>query len=436
MIRLAGHGCDSGRLRSRQALCPSVEGLEDRRLLSSLNGGQWLYPIRITYSFMPDGTNVGGVASTLFQKLNSVTSTAVWQQAFQRAAAIWQQVAGINIAQVSDDGVPVGSGNYQQGDPGHGDIRIGGTPMSPGYLAYDLLPPPINGGSDAGDIVINTTVNWKINSDYDLQTVAIHEFGHALGLGHSAIAAADMYAYYNSMKQGLNSDDTTGIQSLYGGVPADPTNNTTSSTAIDLSSLIDGRGQVAMGWGYVTTATDYEWYKVTVPASTTGTMVVKMQTNDLSSLSPRVAVYNSALASLGQAIAVNAYGATVTMTIPNVSPGQVYYFRASAAQTGAGSNGAFGILINFGSVTQAPIPPPYTMVAAQADQGVNGWMGESTPKSAATHRPAHHVQQVTHHPKKSDDQIVIKLGRGRRSVGDALKVGELNHPRGRRFQHL
>src|SRR5262249_49348484 len=153
------------------------------------------------------------------------------------------------------------------------------------------------------------------------------------------------------------------------------------------------------------------------------TMVVKMQTNDLSSLSPRLALYNSALASLGQAIAVNQYGATVTMTITGVSPGQVYYIRASAAQVGAGSNGAFGLLLNFGSNPRAPTPPPNTAVASQPDQGVNGWMG------ASTRHGHHHRGRGAGHalaPSHDGDQIVVKLG-GHKSVAHALMVGRA-HP--------
>src|SRR4051794_3225188 len=64
---------------------PLLEGLEDRLLLSAANGGHWAYPARVTYSFMPDGTSIGGVSSALFSTLNAVTATATWQQQFQKA---------------------------------------------------------------------------------------------------------------------------------------------------------------------------------------------------------------------------------------------------------------------------------------------------------------------------------------------------------------
>src|SRR5438270_11109958 len=78
---------------------PRLESLEDRLLLYSTLGGQWTFGSRITYSFVPDGTSVGGTPSVLFQTLNARFPTATWQLQFQKAAAVWQAVTNINMAQ-------------------------------------------------------------------------------------------------------------------------------------------------------------------------------------------------------------------------------------------------------------------------------------------------------------------------------------------------
>jgi hypothetical protein len=49
----------------------------------------------------------------------------------------------------------------------------------------------------------------------DLYSVALHEAGHALGLGHSDVPGAVMYPYYR-LATTLASDDIAGIQALYG----------------------------------------------------------------------------------------------------------------------------------------------------------------------------------------------------------------------------
>src|SRR5204863_8088450 len=99
-----------------RAARPSLEGLEDRLLLYATLGGQWTYGSRITYSFMPDGTSVGGTPSALFQTLNAKYATATWQQQIEQAASLWENVAGVNLALVSDNGAAVGTRGNQQDD--------------------------------------------------------------------------------------------------------------------------------------------------------------------------------------------------------------------------------------------------------------------------------------------------------------------------------
>ena len=133
-------------------------------------------------------------------------------------------MANINLSQVSDNGSPEACNGDQQDDPRFGDIRIGAVNLGTGALAETFLPPPFNGGTDAGDMFLNSNpiASWQINRAYDLETVAIHEFGHALGLGESQITTACMYAYYNGMKQSLTTDDIAGIQSVWGAASARP----------------------------------------------------------------------------------------------------------------------------------------------------------------------------------------------------------------------
>jgi hypothetical protein len=356
---------------------PALELLEGRLLLYATLGAQWVYGSRITYSFVPDGTSVGGTPSVLFQTLNAKFPTATWQQQFQKAAAVWQAVANVNLAQVPDDGSPIGVNGNQQDDPRFGDIRFSAIPQSSGTLASCFLPPPINGGSDAGDISLNSTVNWQINSSYDIETVAIHEIGHALGMGHSLITTACMYAFYNGQKQALTGDDTAGIQSIYGAPQYDQFNsggqsNGTYGKAVNVTPYIDSNAQVAIGNLDITTGSQAEWFYVTAPSSTTGTMVATVQSSALSSLNPKVTVFTSSLKPLGMVGSSN-YGDTVSFSVSGVVPGQGYYIRAS--NNGGSSNGAFGLELNFGSMPQPPIPPPNTVVLQQSDQGGGGIQG-------------------------------------------------------------
>jgi hypothetical protein len=54
---------------------------------------------------------------------------------------------------------------------------------------------------------------------YDIQSVACHEYGHALGLGHSANGGATMWGSIGSgstAQRSINSDDQAGVQFIYG----------------------------------------------------------------------------------------------------------------------------------------------------------------------------------------------------------------------------
>lgn len=75
------------------------------------------------------------------------------------------------------------------------------------------------------DVVFNTKFKWnsyrgKLRSGIvDIRRVAIHEFGHALGLGHSNKAGAIMRPTMSNLYK-LGTDDIKGAQKLYGVRPA------------------------------------------------------------------------------------------------------------------------------------------------------------------------------------------------------------------------
>jgi hypothetical protein len=298
---------------------------------------------------------------------------------------------------VSDDGSALGVSGNQQNDSRFGDIRIGGYGMSGSVLAFAYLPPPANGGTDAGDIFFNTSQSWQINgTTYDLMTVAIHELGHALGMGHSTDTAAAMYASYVTTKQAVDSDDIAGIRSIYGARQQDffdaKASNNSARTASDITSYIDSNGQVSISGLDSTTPTgvgsnDPDWYKITVPSGTTGKMVVHMQSTSLSLLSPSLAIYNSTgTTMLGSQTSSN-LGDTVSVTITGVSAGQVYDILCQGATTGDSGFGAYGLQVNFGSQSQSPIAPPNTTVAQAPDKG-GGTLNEGSGGKAVVGLPS------------------------------------------------
>jgi len=64
------------------------------------------------------------------------------------------------------------------------------------------------------------------SAGFYIEDVATHEFGHALGLGHSTSAAATMYPSISTCSQqsrSLDADDIAGVLALYPATAASPT---------------------------------------------------------------------------------------------------------------------------------------------------------------------------------------------------------------------
>jgi len=80
--------------------------------------------------------------------------------------------------------------------------------------------------ADEFDIILdNANFVWAAacTGNYSLQTVYLHELGHAVGLGHSEVTTAVMYAYYSGPRCALAQPDIDGVSALYpaagGGAP-------------------------------------------------------------------------------------------------------------------------------------------------------------------------------------------------------------------------
>lgn len=90
---------------------------------------------------------------------------------------------------------------------------------------------------DEEDMALNTNFNWTTDEyntiDFDVETVFLHESGHALGLGHSLDITAVMFASYQTVARSLTTDDKDGVSFKYP-VPG------SVSLAITTTSLANG----------------------------------------------------------------------------------------------------------------------------------------------------------------------------------------------------
>jgi hypothetical protein len=363
--------------RKPQTIRPCVEELEARIVPFVVTGNAWPNPQLITISFVPDGTVIGynqngPITSTLFQDFNArFGSTAAWQKQIELAAQAWAAATNINFSVVADDGVDLGTitGDYEQGDPNIGDIRIAGfQDTGASYLAQAFQPPPANDYSIAGDMWFNTSQPFHIGTTYDLFTVAAHEIGHALGMDHSAVSSAIMAPVYPGTRTGLTSDDTAGIESIYsGGNPRSYDTYNSGSThnnsfANAASFTVDSSSLTAQLTGLdITKVGMNEYFKFVAPAGSR-TLNLSIQSSGLSLLSPRVWVYNGGENQIAHKSAASTYGATLNLTVTGITAGKTYYIKVNGSESTVLGTGAYALSLSLGSNPVPAVTLPSTLM--------------------------------------------------------------------------
>ncbi|XVF68331.1 hypothetical protein PTKIN_Ptkin10aG0196400 [Pterospermum kingtungense] len=125
-----------------------------------------------------------------------------------KAFFTWGLASNFTFSEVQDFNSADLKISFETGD--HGD----GLPFDGpgGALAHASAPPD-------GRFHFDATENWVVGAKedaYDLSTVCLHEIGHLLGLQHSSVQEAIMFALIDPGKtKGLNDDDVSGIRDLY-----------------------------------------------------------------------------------------------------------------------------------------------------------------------------------------------------------------------------
>ncbi|KAL7064871.1 hypothetical protein AAHC03_04785 [Spirometra sp. Aus1] len=146
--------------------------------------------------------------------LNRSRTHVVFQHAFNK----WARVADLDFEEEKDysrDADIV----IQFGSRRHGDSIAFDGPG--GVLAHAFYPVPEPVYSLAGDAHFDDDETWSDGPRQDhrnLLSVAVHELGHSMGLGHSDVPTSVMFPYYLSKwsQVELDKDDIDGMQRIYG----------------------------------------------------------------------------------------------------------------------------------------------------------------------------------------------------------------------------
>ncbi|PON40663.1 Peptidase M10A [Parasponia andersonii] len=161
-------------------------------------------PMTLSYAFTPNAM------------IKYLTPTDV-RTVFRRAFSRWSAVIPVNFTETGEYLMADIKIGFYRGDHGDGEPFDGVL----GVLAHAFSPENGRFHLDAAETWTVDFKGEKSKSAIDLESVATHEIGHLLGLGHSSVKEAVMYPSLSprTKKVDLKMDDVEGVQALYGSNP-------------------------------------------------------------------------------------------------------------------------------------------------------------------------------------------------------------------------
>jgi hypothetical protein len=160
--------------------------------------------------------------------LNNANGPACCLSASQQSSQILSGITPWGIA--GNGGTTTKSGAKRDGQNVISWGKLGGTTLGvTNYISTDTSQSQVCNGSliyrfVEVDVRFNNAFAWQTSSGcttgFDLAGVSTHEFGHAVGLGHTNVPGATMYpsvARCDFSISSLANDDKAGYSSIYSG---------------------------------------------------------------------------------------------------------------------------------------------------------------------------------------------------------------------------
>ncbi len=369
----------------------NVTQLEDRSVPATF-GYTWVNADNITYSVVPDGTDVNGVKSTLKSTLGATMTESVWSAEIQNAFQSWANVAAIEISPMWDSGDPLGTSAPIQGSSRFGDIRLSARPLSRNVLA--ITNPPDLMSPWAGEIILNSDKAFTLDGAKGttaLRRVLLQEVGHALGVANSTVPGSVMYEQGGSAS--MNASDVAAIQALYGPRLNDryegKNGNNTIGSATELTYISSigsvTSGEVTTGENLLIaraglTAGDVDYYSFKQPSGSS-TSLVSVLPQGISLVRPRVQVFDED-GKLINTSTPSAWSNNNYVMLSKLKPGSDYTIRVDAEPGTPFAVG--GYRIGVGSPL-ASLAQQMTDLIANVDGNINPIvLGEDTGTETAS----------------------------------------------------
>ncbi len=335
--------------------CLNTEQLEDRKLLTGDSGAFFGFG-NITASFAPDNTQIGFRKSELHAAFDARFGVGQWEPIIERAIQTWAREAEINIGFVADNGAAAGVYGPSQGDGRFGDIRIFGVSLGQDVWAEAINENARQAGTWAGDIVFNVDANWR--NLQDLETVAIHEIGHVLGLDHSTDPNSPMNSHGPSTFASPTATDIALLQALHGPRDDDPTEGDKGNDSLKEAHRIKGNeadesesnddfngSQIWLQFGDLKAARDVDVYEIHTASNYNGPLAIAVRTRGLSLARIGVEVLDRNEHRLAGGSIDASMGGQARYELPQITAGEKYFIRISALDDAFWAQGDFAITV-------------------------------------------------------------------------------------------
>ena len=331
---------------------------------------------RVFNNFADPGANDNTIPQVMFPGWLGAEQ-ALWKGALEWSSEFHGDGSGDPTQNIGDGGANfefAWVGNATSAG-GFNDNIVSAIPSCGGALAQTWVPI-----SDGWKIEFCDNYSWHdgpgfaLGITFDIQGVGCHEFGHALGLGHSSVGSATMYFSTpdGNGQRSIATDDSNGVKAVYG---------VKSITKPHISSVSVSGSTVTISGNDFTASGNDVWFTRSSATSPPGNPVLKV-TNVSSTgggtqivvTAPGPSGSGDVLVKKGGSVAhsslSNAYpydssgGGGGGLTISSISPSTIDAVNPGTSQfvtiTGSGFT-AFTELVIDGQILFG-IPSPFTVV--------------------------------------------------------------------------
>ena len=291
-------------------------------------------PTVISYSFVPDGTTIGGLFGFIFgpgpSELHSMMNAeyggpGVWQPLFHQVFERWSEISGVTyVYEPNDDGADLHT------NPGvlgvRGDVRIAAAELDgpSNVLAYNMFP-------NGGDMVLDSLDGLFLGNPEDgsvrLRNTVAHEAGHGIGLMHVCPIEETklMEPTISTAFDGPQFDDFLGVQRHYG----DVLEEFAAGEVLNLGALPGGG--IVLDEVSIDDGLDWDVYTIDIAAPTTVDVT-------LTPLGTPYLEGRQLLSLLGQCSEGELFDPSLTLNLNFyvIGPASAPALRAFAASNGAG----------------------------------------------------------------------------------------------------